>query len=199
MSNHYRHLVLRLLTACTVGFFIAGTAYVCAFYNQRDSYGLIHGEPYLLQHLQSAIETHREKTGSLPASLVEVEQLKGKLNDKGQFLNGWNHPYQYKVDGDKYVLYSLGKDGKPGGEGLDADLYAGDWPEPPTFSQFMFDLPTRGVMAACILSGVCAGLICLAQRRDLSWRSFLIRLGATAIGTILIAVVISFLHIPSGH
>lgn len=38
----------------------------------------------------------------------------------------WNRPYQYKSPGEAggFDLLSYGKDGKPGGEGLDADLAA---------------------------------------------------------------------------
>jgi general secretion pathway protein G len=39
----------------------------------------------------------------------------------------WNRPYQYVMPGQKgaYDLYSLGADGKIGGEGLDADISQG--------------------------------------------------------------------------
>lgn len=36
--------------------------------------------------------------------------------------DGWDHPFEYQSDGNSFTLKSLGKDGKPGGEGLDADL-----------------------------------------------------------------------------
>jgi general secretion pathway protein G len=36
----------------------------------------------------------------------------------------WGHPYVYRVPGEKseFDLYSLGRDGKPGGSGEDADI-----------------------------------------------------------------------------
>jgi general secretion pathway protein G len=34
----------------------------------------------------------------------------------------WGHPYAYAAEGGSYTISSLGKDGKPGGEGIDADL-----------------------------------------------------------------------------
>ncbi|HEX8447160.1 MAG TPA: type II secretion system major pseudopilin GspG [Sphingomonas sp.] len=40
-------------------------------------------------------------------------------------MDPWGHPYAYKNPGEGgsgFDLLSLGKDGKPGGEGLDADL-----------------------------------------------------------------------------
>ena len=43
-------------------------------------------------------------------------------------LDPWGSPYQYAIPGqrgDAFDLYSLGADGEPGGEGLDADI--GNW------------------------------------------------------------------------
>jgi general secretion pathway protein G len=39
----------------------------------------------------------------------------------------WNNPYQYispGADGRDYDILTLGRDGKPGGEGYDADISA---------------------------------------------------------------------------
>lgn len=52
----------------------------------------------------------------------------------GGYLRGevptdpWGNPYQYRFPGERggaYDLYSLGADGEPGGEGLNADI--GNW------------------------------------------------------------------------
>ncbi len=37
-------------------------------------------------------------------------------------LDGWGKPYDYKSDGATFTIRSLGRDGKPGGEGVDADI-----------------------------------------------------------------------------
>ncbi len=40
----------------------------------------------------------------------------------------WGRPYQYRSPGQNgaaYEIYSLGADGAPGGDGLDADIYSG--------------------------------------------------------------------------
>jgi len=39
-------------------------------------------------------------------------------------VDAWGNPYAYSSTGATFELKSLGKDGKPGGEGLDADLDA---------------------------------------------------------------------------
>jgi general secretion pathway protein G len=46
-------------------------------------------------------------------------------------LDPWGNPYQYVAPGQErrpFDLYSLGADGREGGEGYDADI--GNWPEP---------------------------------------------------------------------
>ncbi len=45
-------------------------------------------------------------------------------------LDPWGNVYQYRIPGDRggaFDLFSLGADGEPGGEGLDADI--GNWSE----------------------------------------------------------------------
>lgn len=37
-------------------------------------------------------------------------------------LDAWGKPYEYKSEGGSFTIRSLGKDGKPGGEGVNADL-----------------------------------------------------------------------------
>jgi general secretion pathway protein G len=37
-------------------------------------------------------------------------------------LDAWAKPYEYQSDGMSFTIRSLGRDGKPGGEGVDADI-----------------------------------------------------------------------------
>ena len=36
--------------------------------------------------------------------------------------DAWGHPFTYESDGKEFTLTSFGRDGKPGGEGTDADI-----------------------------------------------------------------------------
>lgn len=40
--------------------------------------------------------------------------------------DAWNHDFLYTSDGNKYILKSLGADGKEGGEGFDKDISSED-------------------------------------------------------------------------
>ena len=82
--------------------------------------------------------------------------LGGVFEHSAQVPDPWGNPYQYRPEGDGYTLYSLGRDGKRGGEGLDEDPDVRDLsshivdrdPVPrvciPTLWQFTFECPTGG-------------------------------------------------------
>jgi general secretion pathway protein G len=88
-----------------------------------------------LDALDKAISAYRLDTGHLPSPEAGLSALVDRpANDPGWAgpylqkavpLDPWRHPYFYRVPGDgahEYELGSLGRDGRPGGTGLDADL-----------------------------------------------------------------------------
>ena len=58
-----------------------------------------------------------------------ARRWRGPYLKKGVPLDPWDRPYVYEGPGDphpeNYVIRSLGRDGKPGGSGEDADLTSG--------------------------------------------------------------------------
>jgi general secretion pathway protein G len=86
---------------------------------------------------EKSLEQYRLDVGSYPtteqglAALVtkpaNVAKWEGPYLAKSVPLDPWGHPYVYKSPGDHgdIDLVSLGRDGQPGGEGLDADI--GNW------------------------------------------------------------------------
>ena len=88
--------------------------------------------------LRGALETMRLDIGVFPTTEQGLRLLNAAPEDaamksrwKGPYLDAdvpldpWNNPYQYKspaADGRGFYLWSLGADGKPGGEGNDADI-----------------------------------------------------------------------------
>ena len=88
-----------------------------------------------LDAFDKAIGTYRLDTGHVPSAEQGLRALVERPTDEprwsGPYLNRalpldpWGHAYTYKVPGDSgrdYTLSSLGKDGQPGGMGLDADI-----------------------------------------------------------------------------
>lgn len=45
---------------------------------------------------------------------------------KGKLTDPWNNPYEYENTGNDFTLKSTGKDGRPGGTGLDRDIAYGE-------------------------------------------------------------------------
>lgn len=88
--------------------------------------------------LRGAVESMRMDIGAYPTAeqgldlLVTApsdprlrERWKGPYLDETVPMDPWGNPYQYRVpgeDGRPFSIVSLGADGKPGGEGNDADI-----------------------------------------------------------------------------
>ncbi len=85
--------------------------------------------------LETALDEFRLDVGRYPTTEEGLKALVEKPTDApgwdGPYLkknkvplDPWGHPYHYKCPGDHgdYDLYSLGRDGEPGGQGEDADV-----------------------------------------------------------------------------
>lgn len=88
--------------------------------------------------LRGALQTMRMEVGRFPSEQEGLAMLMrppadervarawaGPYLEDGVPLDPWNNPYQYAPipsAGQGITLYSLGADGKPGGEGYDADV-----------------------------------------------------------------------------
>ena len=92
--------------------------------------------------IESALDQYRLDMMNYPTSQQGLEALINVPSDArnagnyrpGGYLRGevptdpWGNPYEYRFPGERggaYDLYSLGADGEPGGEGLNADI--GNW------------------------------------------------------------------------
>ena len=88
--------------------------------------------------LKGSLETLRLDIGRFPTAAEGLSLLSTPPSDdklrarwRGPYLDGdlpmdpWGNPYQYSIpgrNGQPFALYSLGADGKRGGEGIDADV-----------------------------------------------------------------------------
>lgn len=84
--------------------------------------------------LQKALDQYRLDVGRYPGSGQGLTALVGRPANEprwaGPYLNKalpldpWQRAYQYRSPGDhgEYDLWSLGRDGRPGGEAEDADI-----------------------------------------------------------------------------
>ncbi len=84
-----------------------------------------------VQTMAEKVQQFEMDTGSLPNSLDELATAPGSATGwlgpyakTAELKDPWNHPFEYTVpgDGQPFDLISLGKDGKPGGTSVDADI-----------------------------------------------------------------------------
>ena len=84
-----------------------------------------------IDSLEKALDQYRLDTRHYPQALEALTaKPESEANWSGPYLkktvpnDPWGRPYVYRAPGTKsdYDLYSLGRDGKPGGTGEDADI-----------------------------------------------------------------------------
>jgi general secretion pathway protein G len=92
-----------------------------------------------ISNIENAMKFYRLDNFAYPTTEQGIAALVTKPNDPtvrnwkpGGYLDRtpvdpWGNPYQYLNPGNKgeIAIYTLGRDGSPGGEGLDADI--GNW------------------------------------------------------------------------
>ena len=85
-----------------------------------------------IRNIQVALDTYRMNHSRYPTTEEGLEILKNPPDrDRGYIdvipKDSWNNEFQYKSPGERgdVDLWSLGRDGQAGGEGLDADI--GNW------------------------------------------------------------------------
>ena len=74
--------------------------------------------------IQEALGRYRNDRGAYPTTAQWLDALRGPYLPAGIPNDPWGRPYRYTSPGraSGYDLYSLGRDGQPGGAGKDADL-----------------------------------------------------------------------------
>ena len=104
-----------------------------------------------------SVEDFVNKHGRYPDSFDELP-----INERD--YDPWGHPYLFEKTKDGFKVHSLGRDGKPGGVGLDADFELD--PEgkvfiEPTFFQFFFQGKLSFTLFwTAFVSSLCAGMTC---------------------------------------
>jgi len=203
----WKLIVLRLLIAFLFGGLVT---WIALSAGRREAENSILESPqretrHVLPMIVQAVDASCQKTHSLPRSLSQVKL--GQDSDCSQIRDGWGRPFIYTVQGTHYRVVSYGQDGKPGGVGWDADI-SSDNPHPPkpqmTFHNFLTSPYTQDMVKTAYISGVLAGLLCLVTVRPktLTWRSTLgltVQIVATLAAAAWVAMVITALHVPSGH
>ena len=78
-----------------------------------------------ISNLTTMLDSYRLEVGSYPSQLSYLYEKPSDLADSSKWMqlskkpinpDPWGRPYEYKLDGDKYDLRSLGPDGQSGTE-----------------------------------------------------------------------------------
>lgn len=201
------HFVLACLYAAILFVIVYASAFQVLGHNlqnrprQWDTYGI-------LGRATDAVQEYQKAHKKLPPALSEKE-----ISKRLEFLNnfdpkvgpadGWGRPLHYEVKGDKFKIVSFGRDGLPGGVGLNADIGAptehgpfllSNMPnvgplQPPTFEQFWTIRDSQEIVgnSVAMWGTICCvfvfGLMFLASRH--LWVIGLRRLARGSIGRVV--------------
>lgn len=88
-----------------------------------------------ISSIEGALKMYRLDNGDYPSTAQGLKALVEKPTvppvpqnwAQGGYLSAapldaWGKPYEYQSDGTSFTIRSLGKDGKPGGDGVNADI-----------------------------------------------------------------------------
>jgi len=130
--RHSGFTLLELLVVMVIIGLLAG--YVGPKYFAQIGKSEVKATRAQLDSLEKALDQYRLDTGHYPSTEQGLAALTVKPDNDarwdGPYLkknvpdDPWGHPYQYKAPGEhgEYDLYSLGKDGQPGGSNEMADI-----------------------------------------------------------------------------
>ena len=132
MSRNKGFTLLELLVVIVIIGLLAG--YVAPRYFGQVGKSEVQVAKAQIESLEKALDQYRLDTRNYPTAEQGLEALMAKPANAngwaGPYLkkavpnDPWGRPYVYRTPGAKgdFDLYSLGKDGKPGGSGEDADI-----------------------------------------------------------------------------
>lgn len=204
-------LRLRLLIA---GLFGLGVAFItfCIAARVAVANGVFTGEQtatraYIIW-MGRTVNDYRAENKTFPPDLQTV--WPGEP-DQPPMVDGWKRPLLYSVRNNRLLIQSLGRDGIPGGVGLDADL--SNLNSRPTsaalpLAQQLEHPLGRTFIAIALLCGVLAAAIVFPTLGRIpvdtrSWPLLALQLVLTFLLASLMAAVgamfIAAAHIPSGH
>ncbi len=145
------------------------------------------------------LSEYASKHGRYPDSIENNPEVEDLIP-----LDPWSRPYKYEKTKDGFNLICFGRDGKPGGVGLDADVTLdehGGPPVEPTVSQFLFEAEGGGtLLVVAVLASCFAGLACyLASGSQAAWPMnigvVLSTFAIAAIGAVVVSLILVFVYL----
>ncbi len=217
---HLTSSKMRLLLASVTAFLVFVITYLASWVaignaTAMDYQPIVRTEG-TMHFIHSALLEFEKANGEYPESLEELAGLELEYgifpsDDPYVLRDGWAHPLCYVKTNGEFVLNSFGRDGKPGGVGLDADIYLGKPAGSETrlpLSQFLFQTPGSGVLfRVALFASVLAGATWyvstnLQQAQRLSGTRLLTSFTVVIASAVVIAVLLAVFYVlasQSGH
>lgn len=109
-----------LLVAIAVGITLAGFIAIVWFVNLD----VAREEAVVLdfQAIEAGLRLYQRRVGHLPSDSEGLRSVVAAGNLEKFPVDPWGHEYQYRTVGRGATVVSLGRDGRTGGSGVDADL-----------------------------------------------------------------------------
>jgi hypothetical protein len=159
-----------------------------------------------------AINAYVRNSNACPSTIEQLWLMTNEVPDieyyfSRELLDQWGNLLVLSQDDTNCIVTSYGRDGKPGGIGIDCDLTS-KTPLPkksiPTFGQYWHNPRANDQIRWCFICGFMATFLSLLTVRipNLTPRGMTvlgISLVMTLIGTVFVAIMITGLHVPSGH
>jgi len=196
-SHGKTHIVWCLVTSLIV----AATTYLVGWYGYRNWIFSMDPSAHTwrdLLLLRDKIEKYRQANGKLPKSLNDLDIVKNPCDS-------WGKPLVYRVEGDRFVLMSYGRDEQPGGSGSDADIFADPDAGPPKMSFWEFTEDStpqaNGVKLCALVAGLLTLPLCLLPSPRRTPGGIVKKLAVhavTGVFAIIAAMFMSMFHL-NGH
>lgn len=198
----------RLLLSLLIGLLVWAMTLTVAWRSTRQqlSHRLWVTHNFVLPAMVEAVAEYKNSNGSSPRSLTDLDGENNRWYQDGVWIDGWGNPLASTYDGVTLLVTSYGRDGKPGGTGLDHDLTNLN-PKPdaslPTFRQFLFQMPSGQIQMWCAVIGVVLFTVVLREsgkpkKKPQSVLSQAVEFIIVAIVASLVGGLLMVLH-TSGH
>lgn len=212
----WRFNVVRVCLSLFFAAVITVTTFVTAWHELRGNTKFVqdqHATLNALHRLKGYLEKHHQRTKDYPETLNELslpdEDPFVRVAASGYPVDAWGNDYQFRVTDQTFELSSLGRDGRPGGLGLDADLdhrqstFDSTEEMRLTFQQFATDIDTSRIKRGCLILGGISSVVVFSLLGDYSRRTSSSQLALSIVitiaGSIVMAMFMSALHIPNHH
>lgn len=193
------NVLLKLCISIVVGCLVTMLALVVSWQRNRSSEYLNIEQHRTLQTVAitgEAIEEYTKNNGTAPESLEDLPAdelwfLLGMTGDTKYIRDGWGRPLEYAIIEGKGIATSYGRDGQPGGMGLDYDISTAE-PKPaaayPTLGQYALGADSLFMPHVSLIPSVIAGVVTAATCFDMLKRTALSRTKAAGLAVKLLFV-----------